>query len=396
MAYSHDGEGLHRCVDPADGRHYLYAMSFLDAAPRIFACFDQPDLKAPYTLAVTAPAGLDRSSATRPATAGRARALGARARPRRCRRTSSRWSPARTTRCATSTTASRSACTAAQSLARAPRRGRRRALHGHRAVLRRVPPAVRRSATRSATTTRRSCRSSTPARWRTRAASPSATRSSSGSASPTPSASDRASTIAHEMAHMWFGDLVTHALVGRPLAQRVLRRVHGLPGHRRGHRVRPTPGPTFGVTPQGLGPRRRPAPVHPPGRRQRRGRRRRGACTTSTASPTPRAPRSCKQLAPTSATRCSSPVYDAHFGGTVRQRDAGRSACRRGPTPAPRTSTTGSRVAPDRGRGHAAGRHHRAGLRRAPHAAGTVPRPNVRTASSYNSSGKAWRELGSR
>ncbi len=33
----------------------LYAMSFLDAAPRIFACFDQPDLKAPYRLKVTAP-----------------------------------------------------------------------------------------------------------------------------------------------------------------------------------------------------------------------------------------------------------------------------------------------------------------------------------------------------
>ncbi len=55
MAYSSDGEGLHRHVDPADGNTYLYAMSFLDAAPRWFACFDQPDLKAPYTLAVTAP-----------------------------------------------------------------------------------------------------------------------------------------------------------------------------------------------------------------------------------------------------------------------------------------------------------------------------------------------------
>src|SRR5690606_7284721 len=35
MAYSHDGEGLHRSVDPADDRTYVYAMSFLDAAPRI-------------------------------------------------------------------------------------------------------------------------------------------------------------------------------------------------------------------------------------------------------------------------------------------------------------------------------------------------------------------------
>ncbi|MEU4606291.1 aminopeptidase N [Kribbella sp. NPDC023972] len=55
MLYSHDGEGLHRAVDAADGLAYTYAMSFLDAAPRIFACFDQPDLKAPYRMKVTAP-----------------------------------------------------------------------------------------------------------------------------------------------------------------------------------------------------------------------------------------------------------------------------------------------------------------------------------------------------
>jgi aminopeptidase N len=57
MAYSHDGEGLHRHVDPADGRGYLYAMSFLDAAPRWFACFDQPDLKAPVSAELRCPAG---------------------------------------------------------------------------------------------------------------------------------------------------------------------------------------------------------------------------------------------------------------------------------------------------------------------------------------------------
>ena len=56
MAYSSDGEGLHRHVDPADGRSYLYAMSFLDAAPRWFGCFDQPDLKSQYRLEVLAPA----------------------------------------------------------------------------------------------------------------------------------------------------------------------------------------------------------------------------------------------------------------------------------------------------------------------------------------------------
>ncbi|MFB6723030.1 aminopeptidase N [Kribbella sp. NPDC056345] len=55
MAYTHDGEGIHRAVDAADGLVYTYGMSFLDAAPRVFACFDQPDLKAPYRVKVTAP-----------------------------------------------------------------------------------------------------------------------------------------------------------------------------------------------------------------------------------------------------------------------------------------------------------------------------------------------------
>jgi aminopeptidase N len=55
MAYTNTGEGMHRFVDPADGETYLYAMSFLDEVPRIFAAFDQPDLKAPVTLSVTAP-----------------------------------------------------------------------------------------------------------------------------------------------------------------------------------------------------------------------------------------------------------------------------------------------------------------------------------------------------
>ncbi len=55
MAYSRDGQGLHRAVDPADGEVYLYGHSFLAAAPRIFACFDQPDLKAPFSVQVHAP-----------------------------------------------------------------------------------------------------------------------------------------------------------------------------------------------------------------------------------------------------------------------------------------------------------------------------------------------------
>ncbi|WP_084715200.1 aminopeptidase N [Streptacidiphilus rugosus] len=56
MAYSRTGEGMHRFVDPADGEVYVYTQAFLDDGPRVFAAFDQPDLKAPYQVAVTAPA----------------------------------------------------------------------------------------------------------------------------------------------------------------------------------------------------------------------------------------------------------------------------------------------------------------------------------------------------
>ncbi|MEU5905215.1 aminopeptidase N [Micromonospora sp. NPDC047527] len=55
MAYSNTGEGMHRFVDPADGETYLYAVTFLDNVQRIFAAFDQPDLKASFVLTVTAP-----------------------------------------------------------------------------------------------------------------------------------------------------------------------------------------------------------------------------------------------------------------------------------------------------------------------------------------------------
>jgi aminopeptidase N len=55
-AYSHSGEGLHRFADPADGRVYLYSDLETFDAHRVYACFDQPDMKASYELAVTAPA----------------------------------------------------------------------------------------------------------------------------------------------------------------------------------------------------------------------------------------------------------------------------------------------------------------------------------------------------
>ncbi len=53
--YSHTGEGLHRFVDPADDRIYLYTQFESADARRMFACFEQPDLKARYTTSVIAP-----------------------------------------------------------------------------------------------------------------------------------------------------------------------------------------------------------------------------------------------------------------------------------------------------------------------------------------------------
>src|SRR5664280_1189012 len=56
-AYMRSGEGLHRFVDPVDGEVYLYTQFETFDAHRIYACFDQPDLKAVFDLTVTAPAG---------------------------------------------------------------------------------------------------------------------------------------------------------------------------------------------------------------------------------------------------------------------------------------------------------------------------------------------------
>ncbi|GAA1501916.1 aminopeptidase N [Nocardioides humi] len=54
--YSHTGEGLHHFVDPADGNVYLYSQFEVPDARRVFTTFEQPDLKAPFTFNVTAPA----------------------------------------------------------------------------------------------------------------------------------------------------------------------------------------------------------------------------------------------------------------------------------------------------------------------------------------------------
>ena len=55
-SYMNTGEGLHRFVDPVDGEVYLYSQFEVADARRVFACFEQPDLKATFAFTVTAPA----------------------------------------------------------------------------------------------------------------------------------------------------------------------------------------------------------------------------------------------------------------------------------------------------------------------------------------------------
>ncbi|MEU3852486.1 aminopeptidase N [Streptomyces sp. NPDC029554] len=57
MRYSRTGEGMHRFTDPTDGETYVYTQLFLDDVQRVFAAFDQPDLKAVFELSVRAPQG---------------------------------------------------------------------------------------------------------------------------------------------------------------------------------------------------------------------------------------------------------------------------------------------------------------------------------------------------
>ncbi|MCT4352661.1 aminopeptidase N [Streptomyces sp. Je 1-79] len=56
-AYSRTGEGMHRFVDPEDGEVYLYTQYEPADARRVYATFEQPDLKAPHVFSVTAPEG---------------------------------------------------------------------------------------------------------------------------------------------------------------------------------------------------------------------------------------------------------------------------------------------------------------------------------------------------
>ncbi len=54
-SYTNTGEGLHRFVDPVDNEVYLYSQFEVPDSRRVFAVFEQPDLKATFTFTVTAP-----------------------------------------------------------------------------------------------------------------------------------------------------------------------------------------------------------------------------------------------------------------------------------------------------------------------------------------------------
>jgi aminopeptidase N len=56
-AYTNSGEGLHRFVDPVDKQAYLYTQFEVPDARRVFASFEQPDLKGTFQFTVKAPAG---------------------------------------------------------------------------------------------------------------------------------------------------------------------------------------------------------------------------------------------------------------------------------------------------------------------------------------------------
>ncbi|MFE9426272.1 aminopeptidase N [Kitasatospora sp. NPDC006697] len=56
-AYTNTGEGLHRFTDPVDGETYLYSQFEVPDARRVFANFEQPDLKASFAFTVHAPRG---------------------------------------------------------------------------------------------------------------------------------------------------------------------------------------------------------------------------------------------------------------------------------------------------------------------------------------------------
>ena len=248
-----------------------------DEARYVWACFDQPDLKAPHAFTVTAPAGwtvLSNSGDPRVEPVGSAR----------------RWTFPDTPPLSTYNTVVNAGPVPRDPprgrrlrpgplrppvAGGRPRAGRRGDLHPDRAGS--GASSARRSAcrSRSASTTRSSCPSSA-GRWRTTAASPGPTAFLRRSA-PTPAERELlARVLLHEMAHMWFGNIVTmrwwddlwlneafaefaaHWAADR--GDRVHRRLGRAPRRRQAHRLPGRPGADLAPDPPAH-PRRRPGRV---------------------------------------------------------------------------------------------------------------------------------------
>ena len=234
LPYVTDGDGMHTFTDPADGERYVSAYVGIDITQRVFACFDQVDLKAPITLRVVADPAWTVLSNASPSSARRTPGS---SRPRRrSRSTCSCSAPGRGTRSTWEHRGLPMGWHARRSLAAELDRDleelRRitEQCFDHYAELFDEPfpfdsydqvfvPGLNWGAMESPGCV--TYRDELLPRGRITEVE----------------RRTRAMIIAHEMSHMWFGDLVTQRLVGGHLAQRVLRRVHGLPGQRGGGRL---------------------------------------------------------------------------------------------------------------------------------------------------------------
>ena len=239
----------------------------MDIAQRVFACFDQPDLKAPITLTVTAPRRLDRArQRPRRSTSGdgawhvRHHAADLDVPVRRLRRARGTRAPGSTPGCRSagtparrwppsSTATSTSCARITEALLRLLRRALRRAL-----PVRLLRPGVRPGPQLGRA-------------WRRPAASPSATSTSRAASPDAGELVDRATVIAHEMAHMWFGDLVTMSWWEDTWLNESFADYMGY-RRRRTRPASPARWLDFTLEPQADRLRRRRAPLDPPGRRR--------------------------------------------------------------------------------------------------------------------------------
>ena len=232
--------GILRTVDPSDGLVYVWTSFEPDEARRMWACFDQPDLKAPHRFVVDAPETLDGhlQHRSRDGLRGRAAAPapGPSPTPRRCRRTSWSSTPARSTRCAAQHDGYDLGFYCRQSLVAALERDLDDLVTRHpagagvlrRAVRRAVPAAALRPGVRARPRRRDGELGLRHLRRRPALPHP---------AEPRPAGAARGVRAPRDGPHVVRrpGD---HALVGRPVAQRGLRLVGVQLGAVARHRVR--------------------------------------------------------------------------------------------------------------------------------------------------------------